>query len=422
MKRYWHSVILEKDYCSGCTYCLDRCPTQAIRIVDGKAKIINERCIDCGECLKICPFKAKGALVDNLSMLDDYKFNIALPAISLYGQFSSEYDINKVFNCFYKLGFDYVYDVAYAADLLIDRQLKIIKENKGSKPLISTFCPVVARLIQIKYPSLIDNIIHLETPMEVAARIVREEIMEKMNLESEEIGIFYITECPAKITGIKKPVGIEKSNVDGAISIESIFAKLMKIYDDFDDSRELEHIQMASGKGIGWGKVGGQSIAMGIENYMAVDGIEELMKVLDKVESGRINDVDFLEGYACVTGCVGGPLNVENPFIAKSRIRKLSNKFPSTVDTSKFDGVDSSLFELTKEIEPLQVMKLDTDIKKALQKMTRIEELFHMLPGINCGACGAPTCRALAEDVVMGRAKLEDCVVNKKNSILEGEK
>ncbi len=111
MKEYWHSVILEKDFCNGCTYCLDRCPTQAIRVKDGKAQIINERCIDCGECLKVCPFHAKGAQTDSLEMLNNYKFNIALPAISLYGQFEFDYDMNKIMNGLYELGFDYVYDV-----------------------------------------------------------------------------------------------------------------------------------------------------------------------------------------------------------------------------------------------------------------------------------------------------------------------
>lgn len=421
MKNFWHSVILDKDYCNGCTYCLDRCPTQAIRIVDGKAKIINERCIDCGECLKVCPFKAKGAEVDGLEMLEQFKFNIALPSISLYGQFPKRYEINKLFNCFYKLGFDFVYDVAFAADLLNSRQLKKIKDKSLMKPLISTFCPVIARLIQLKYPSLIDHIIPLETPMEVAARIVRQEVMEKTGFSYDEIGVFYITECPAKITSIKKPVGIEKSYIDSAISIESLYAKLMKTYDELESGRHIEPVQQASGNGIGWGKVGGQSIAMGIENYMAVDGIEEVIRVLDKLESGRITDVDFIEAYSCVTGCVGGPLNVENPFIAKSRIRQVSSQFPEEVDLSRYDDMPDSFFEWNQEIEPLQVMKLDSDIKVALQKMTKIEELFQHLPGIDCGACGAPTCRALAEDIVMERARIEDCIVRQNIKKRESE-
>ncbi len=157
--------------------------------------------------------------------------------------------------------------------------------------------------------------------------------------------------------------------------------------------------------------VGGQSFAMGIENYMAVDGIEEVIKVLDRIEMGKLTDVDFLEAYACVTGCVGGPLNVENPFIAKTRVRMRSKQTPRIEDLSSLKVYDKKLLEWDQDIKPYPVLKLDTDIRKALEKMSKIEELFQTLPGIDCGACGAPTCRALAEDIVLGKASIDNCLV-----------
>ncbi len=408
MKEYWHSVILERDFCNGCTYCLDRCPTQAIRVIGGKAQIINERCIDCGECLKVCPFHAKGAQTDSLDMLSKFEYNIALPAISLYGQFDLDYDINRIFNGLYQLGFDHVFDVAYAADILTVYQQKILNRTERPKPLISTFCPAVTRLIQIRYPALIDHIIQLESPMQVAAWMARERAAEITGLSQDKIGVFYITQCPAKITSIKKPLGIEDSQISGAISIEGLYTQLIKSYDDVEIKRQ---IQKASGKGVGWGMVGGQSFAMGIENYMAVDGIEEVIKVLDRLEMGKLKDVDFLEAYACVTGCVGGPLNVENPFIAKSRIRMRSKRIRRRYEPEDLSMYDQKLMQWDQDITPYPVLKLDTDIKRALEKMGKIEELFQSLPGIDCGACGAPTCRALAEDIVMGRAELNHCLV-----------
>jgi len=410
MKEYYHSVILEEDFCNGCTYCLDRCPTQAIRVRNGKARIIAERCIDCGECLKVCPYHAKGALTDSLDMLKKYKFNIALPAISLYGQYDKKYDINKIFNGFYYLGFDYVFDVAFAADIITEYQKKKLKDKKVNGPIISTFCPAITRLIQIRYPSLIENICKVESPMEVAARIARKEVREKYKLTDDEIGVFYISQCPAKITSIKKPIGIEKSNIDGAISIESVYTKLIRIYDDIEEKYK---IQKSSGRGIEWAMVGGQSYAMGIDNYLAVDGIDEVIKVLDKIEMGKLKDVDFFEGYACVTGCSGGPLNVENPFIAKSRIRKIANKLIDSSNLSEEYYYDEDIFEWNKNIEPISVLKLDNDFRKAIEKMAKIEEIHSLLPGIDCGACGSPTCRAFAEDVVLGRSKVEDCIVLK---------
>lgn len=418
MKDYWHSVTLQSELCNGCTNCLRRCPTEAIRIRNGKAKIIKERCIDCGECIKVCPYHAKKALANDLDMLNDYKFKIALVSLPLYGQFPLDKDINRFFNCFYNIGFDYVYDVAYAADILSLLQEDLVRSNSKTKPLIATLCPAIIRLIQIRFPSLIDNIIPFESPMEIAARLAKQEIMDKYNLKLDEIGAFYFTQCPAKITSIKKPLGIKKSYVDGAIPIETIYSKLLKLYKEVED---IDKIQKSSGKGIGWARVGGQSFAIGIDNYLAVDGIENVIKVLEEIELGKLNNIDFFEGYACTTGCVGGPLNVENPFIAKSRIRKISVSY-GDIKVKKEDAIkllEEGIIGWTEKIEPSTILKLDSNIQKAIEKMELLEKIHKELPGIDCGSCGAPTCLALAEDVVRGKAHIEDCVINLKKKIVK---
>lgn len=408
MQHYWHSVILDQALCCGCTNCLDRCPTQAIRVIDGKARIINDRCTDCGECIKVCPYHAKGALTEDLEMLNNFKYRVAVPAISIFGQFPLEYEPNRILNGFLKLGFDDVYDSSYAADCVTAKQHQYLSENKDIRPLISTYCPAIVRLIQIRYPSLIDNIIPIESPMEVAARLARKKAEEETGLPPEDIGVFFISQCPAKITSVRNPIGIEKSAVSGVIGINKIFARLLKAIEDVFEQREL---RMGSGYGIGWGRVSGQSYALRLDNYLGVDGIQEVIKILDKIELGKLPGIDFFEGYACVTGCVGGPLNVENAFIAKSRVTKLSQH----IDLQPLDELckmyDAADIDFTQEIESRQVMQLDGDFRKAMEKMSRIEELSRLLPQIDCGACGSPTCRALAEDIVQGNASLNDCVV-----------
>ena len=118
MDRYYHSVTLDKDKCVGCTNCLKRCPTEAIRVRGGRAHIIDERCIDCGECIRVCEHHAKIANTNPLSAINGFPYKIALPAPSLYGQFKNLRSISDVIEGLKMMGFDAVYEVARGADIV----------------------------------------------------------------------------------------------------------------------------------------------------------------------------------------------------------------------------------------------------------------------------------------------------------------
>ena len=109
-----HSVTLNTDLCKGCTHCIKRCPTEAIRVRNGKAIIKNERCIDCGECIRVCPYQAKRALHDKLEKYKDYKYKIALPAPALYGQFDKLDDIDYIISGLYLITGMYLLFVAFS--------------------------------------------------------------------------------------------------------------------------------------------------------------------------------------------------------------------------------------------------------------------------------------------------------------------
>ena len=79
MEEFYHSVHLDSSLCKGCINCIKRCPTQAIRVHNGKAVIKKEFCIDCGECIRICPHHAKQATYDSLDVLKNYEYTVALP-------------------------------------------------------------------------------------------------------------------------------------------------------------------------------------------------------------------------------------------------------------------------------------------------------------------------------------------------------
>ncbi len=407
MEEYFHSVTLQEDKCIGCTDCIKRCPTEAIRVRHGKARIINERCIDCGLCIRVCRSHAKKAITDPLACIGKYAYKVAIPAPTLYAQFKDVLDINIILTGLKRIGFDEVFEVAKAAEMVTKESAKIIKSQTMKRPIISSACPVIVRLIQIRFPSLIDNILSVMSPMEVAARTIKAKLA-LQGMDPSSIGVFFISPCAAKATNAKNPLGFEESHVDGVISMRDIYMSLLPVL------RSIEHpevLRLSTEKGIGWAAKGGEGHCLGIDNSISVDGIENVIKILEKVENGKLEDVDFIEGLACIGGCVGGPLTVENSFVAKNYLSKIA-KYTKN-NSAKIDIYLSDIqVDLTwsKEIISKPVLTLDQDMIKAIQKLEELEKIYERLPQINCGSCGAPTCRSLAEDIVREQANIEDCI------------
>lgn len=405
-----NSVHLDTDKCMGCINCIKRCPTQAIRVRNGKAVIIHEFCIDCGECIRICPHHAKLAVYDPLSIINDYEYTVALPAPSLYGQFNNINDVNIILRALIKMGFDDVFEVSGAAELVSELARCYIKEHESGKPFISSACPSVVRLIRVRFPNLIEHILPIEAPMNVAADFARKRAMEKTGLPSEKIGIIFISPCPAKVTAVRSPLGCDSTGVDGVVAIKEIYPillKYMKVVASEDDDTDYT----SSGKiGISWGRSGGEAAGLLTDGYLAADGIENVIKVLEDLEDQKFTDLEFIELNACSGGCVGGTLTVENPYVAKAKLGKLRKYLPvakSHIDTE--DKVNQDMY-FKNDIEYLPVFNLGSDIKESIVMMARVEELCKKFPGLDCGSCGAPTCKALAEDIVCGRAQETDCI------------
>ncbi|NLY43739.1 MAG: 4Fe-4S binding protein [Clostridiaceae bacterium] len=414
MAQYFHSVTLDKERCKGCTNCIKRCPTEAIRVRAGKAKIINERCIDCGECIRVCPYHAKKAITDPFDVIFSFKYKVALPAPSLYGQFKNIYDINVILTGLKRLGFDDVFEVAKAAEVVTLATKHLIAGNKVQKPAISSACPVIIRLIEVKYPNLIDNVVPIKSPMEVAARMAKRIISKNTGLPQKEIGVFFITPCAAKMTSTKAPMGSDCSFVDGVISMSEVYYKMIH---DINKITHPENLSTAGMKGISWAKSGGESFALGDERAIAVDGIHNVIKVLEEMEDDKISDIDYVELQACTGGCVGGPLTVENNFIAKNRIMRIARMAPNIDLVTRFDDLCNWDISWTNPITYKPILNLDNDMVKAMQKMKEMENIYNSLPGLDCGSCGAPSCRALAEDIVRGFATETDCIFKLREQV-----
>ncbi len=422
MNTYEHSVYLDVEKCCGCTTCLKHCPTEAIRIRDGHAVINQDRCIDCGECIRVCPHNAKKAVCGKLSAMDKFKWKIALPAPTLYGQFENLDDVDYVLDGLLKIGFDDVFEVAAAAELVSAYTRLYLKTEGVKKPAISSACPVVIRLIGLRFPSLTDNIIHMLPPMEVAAALAREKAeKEHPELKPEEIGVCFISPCPAKVSYVKNGFAGYKSKVDTVVSINDIYLQLIAKMKPENDVKPLSNSGVI---GIGWATSGGEATAIFNENYLAADGIDNVIRVLDQVENGNIPPLEFIELNACTGGCVGGVMTMQNPFIAKARLQSLrrylpvSQNFPSKEESGYIP--DGYIFNEIPIYKPIS--RLSDSMAESMRMMADIQRLRDTLPGIDCGSCGAPNCRALAEDIVKKHACLEDCLIRlRKDGGKDGE-
>lgn len=429
----FHSVLLEEEYCKGCTICVTGCPVQAIRVRNGKARIIQEICIDCGECIRRCPNQAKKAGADsfsefqrNIMQAGFFKHRIALPAPSLYGQVSEKYTIQDIHNALLLMGFTSVFPVAAATPGVTAATQAALKSGKNiglARPMISASCPTIIKFISIRFPTLLKHIAPVVAPVELAAKLAAKalEKSERKAVPKEEIGLYFLSPCPGKITETLAPMSGGEPIVTGVFSMKDIHLQL------------LSALKKAAGDGnakppgvfqeeIAWGRAGGESEAAAAgEDFtrISVDGITRCEKILEAVEDGKLEDIDFLELTACPGGCAGGVLTVENPSIAEFTIRARESTMGKTPENVGETQLREEKPVRRGTIPARPALLLDANFQKAAAMMEEMEEIYAGLPGLDCGCCGAPNCRGLAEDIVRGTAKKSDCIVILKEQYKE---
>ena len=170
--------------------------------------------------------------------------------------------------------------------------------------------------------------------------------------------------------------------------------------------------------GIGWASTGGESTAILNDRYLAADGIENCIRVLDQIDSADITNLDFVELNACSGGCVGGAMTVANPYIAQARLQSLKRYLPVSPNRPASDWIPDKYFH-EKEVEYNPYSLLSSDRKTAMRMMSDIEAIAKALPGLDCGSCGAPNCTAFAEDVVKCESRADECTVILKKIMRE---
>ncbi len=413
-EQIYHALTVNSDLCTGCTHCMTECPTGAIRIRNGKASIRKEWCVDCAECMKVCPCDAIFVEQNDISKIFSYKQRVALFPSLFLGQFPETFSEQEIFEAIYSLGFTHILPVEFSVDIVHERMAGQIAERE-EKPSISPYCPAIVRLIQIRFPDLTGNIMNVKPPVEATALLYREQLR-KEGYPDEETGIFYVSPCAAKISSLKsrKDFG---SVINGVLNMDFIFNKVYHALQNRPKGGFGHECTMPPSLTCGemnWSQTSGEADNF-VGRCFAVDEIHNVIEFIEQSElTGDLDDIDFLELRACDRGCVGGVLTPANRFVAAERLHKRSL---SHLDTTRlYDSMDPECIEYlkdnidTEQPEPMAQLLYPGSITEVLSKMDTAKRIVAMLPGIDCGACGSPSCRCLAEDIVRGEASMPDCI------------
>lgn len=417
---FHHALDVRKDRCGGCTHCIDVCPTQAIRIRDGIAVISGEKCVDCGECYRVCPVSAISVEQDDLELIFKYPVRVILVPSVLIGQFSHKIPASDIYWALGEIGFTHVYHVESSVDMVLEAY-NDYSSGTDIRPLISSFCPAIVRLIQVRFSSLVNNLVRVNPPIDMSALYFRQKL-EDEGISRDKIGLFYATPCAAKIAAIKSPVGETDSPLTGVINMDFLYNKICSMLGKPTLSGDKPVTNdMLTSRGILWSLTRGESDHFK-KRALAVDGIKNVTEILENLENDTLGIADFLELRACDEGCAGGILMTGNRFLTVERLRKMaSDKAKSSDDKRSAEGfINLKKHSFLGNIEPRNIEKLDENIAEAMKKMERMRRMMCFLPGFDCGACGAPRCQNLAEDIVMGKAGASNCIFMQQIMIKRG--
>ena len=392
---FHHALKFKSDLCIGCAHCTGVCPTGAIHVEDGHPQLDPNRCVDCGRCYQSCPVNAIYIEQDDFQTVYDCKYPVLLLPSIFIAQFEEKIKEKTILSALYHIGFKHVFEVEKSVDFIKEEMLKTVHENNGFKPIISTFCPAIVRLIQVKFPVLVPNLYLSKPPLDLTALYIRKLLTEEDGIPAEDIGIFYVTPCAAKIAAIKSPATEEKSPVSEVINMNFLYSKVMRVikqgeYQLCEDSRTRYH--RLSKASVNYTLTGGEIGLLKEGRNLAIDGIHNVSEFLEKLEDEDIQDIDFLELRACDESCAGGILCANNRFLMAERQRKRMQKSPDEVDAEDNDLLNYTDYlaqhkRVLGKVEPRSMDKMDDNLTVAMQKMRKAFEINQNLPQVDCRIC-----------------------------------
>ncbi|MBM3287016.1 MAG: 4Fe-4S dicluster domain-containing protein [Candidatus Eisenbacteria bacterium] len=410
-----HGFRIDEEKCQGCLACMRVCPTHAIRVRQGRARYTPERCIDCGVCLSSCQWGAIAPTTSSVKDLCGFKFRVAIPSPVLFGQFPAGISPAHISQGLLMLGFDAVWDFAVEISL-VDRAIKEYLENwKGPLPLISVACPVVVRLVQVAYPRMVDQLICIQPPREIAGREAKRRYSGELGIPRDQIAAIHITPCQAKTISILEPAERVESNLDGTLGISEVYNAIVASANTMkaEPEKPPKAVPIRSAALLRSCLGDGLSQVLAHHRYLHVTGISNITQVFDDIEKGRLRNVEFVEAHSCWSGCAGGNLTVANVYVTLSKMQSLLDRLPD-MDRETLAEVERRYstedFGLGRPILPRPARGHSGNLSERVRAVREAEALLTKLPGLDCGLCGAPTCKEMAKDVSIGDALLSECI------------
>ncbi|NMC69988.1 MAG: 4Fe-4S dicluster domain-containing protein [Myxococcales bacterium] len=364
-----HSVAVEAARCQRCRRCVRACPVQAVRLRDSGPSILEHLCIDCAACLAVCPTGALGLRGRSDAPAVDGGTLVVPDALLV--QFGAAVRPADALAALERLGHRDVRTLEPWERGLRAAAAERARANSGPRPVIAPFCPAVLNLVASRFPGLLAQVAPFLTPLEAARRA----------LQTRPAA--FVTLCPAQRSSLTSTTGPGAAEL---VAPTSLLREMLGVL----VGRPRPTVDEAASP------VAAPTTAPAV---LVATGLRHVLRVLDEAENGALGDVLLLELWACDGGCFGSPLLREDPAIAGHRARTWSVG----------DGPVAPAEPLAVERQVRRGVRLDPDLSRAVQLLGEIDRLARALPGRDCADCGAPTCQALAEDVVLGRAMLAAC-------------
>ncbi len=412
MIEFWPTGFVHtvKERCRVCYTCVRECPAKAIRIVDGQAEVMPERCISCGNCVRVCSQGAK-EVVSSIRQVKELLRSTESVAVCLAPSFPAEFadvDYTRLVGMLRALGFAYVNEVGFGADLVARKYKELLDTNSQKNRYISTSCPAIVGYVEKYYPQLVPSLIPVVSPMLATARVLH-------RLHGNDLKIVFVGPCIAK-----KCESLSENTpneIDAVLTFSELRQMLSENILDSSQINPSEFDPPYAGSGslfsISRGLLQAAEIKedLMVGDIVVTDGRTNFVDAIREFENGNLN-ARLLEILAC-NGCImGAGMSAETPLFTRrslisSYVRKKIAR--NNLHVWKKAMQDFSDLDLMRHFTPNDQripVPFEEEISYIMSKMGKRKPQDEL----NCGACGYDTCREHAVAIFKGLAESEMCL------------